>query len=121
MGTNTSDIEMIPQRNGSRIMTLESNVQDSCPLVDVILPSGMSKQMPMLHINLSISGYDPESLRSSHVRAQDTRIQEDPTIPQLDGPVSIPIRDIGRLLENIRFEEEYPQDGTYLQGTSVSV
>ena len=108
MGTNTSDIEVIPQRDGSRIMTLESNVQASCPLVDVILPTGMSKQMPMPHINLSISGYDPESLRSSHVRTQDTRIQEDLTIPQLDGPVSIPIRDRRRLPENIRIEEEYP-------------
>ena len=106
MGTNTSDIEVIPQRDGSRIMTLESNAQASCPLVDAILPTGMNKQMPMLHINLSILGYDPESLRGSYVRTQDTRIQEDSTIPQLDGPVSIPIRDRRRLLQNIRIEQE---------------
>ena len=81
MGTNTSDVEVIPQRDGSRIMTLESNAQASCPLVDVILPTGMSELMPMPHINLSISGFDPESLRSSHVRTQDTRIQQDQTIP----------------------------------------
>ena len=68
----------------------------------------MSEQMPMPHINLSISGYDPESLRGSHVRTQDTRIQEDLTILQLDGPVSIPIRDRRRLPENIRIEEGYP-------------
>ena len=120
MGTNTSDVEMIPQRDESRIMTLEGNVQASCPLVDVILPTGMSEQMPMPHINLSISGYDPESLRGSHIRTQDTRIQEDLTILQLDGPVSIPIRDRRWLPENIRIEEEYPWDGTHLQGTSVS-
>ena len=76
------DIEVTPQRDGSRIMTLEGNMQTSCPLVDVILPTGISKQVPMPHINLSISGYDPESLRSSHVRTQDTGIQEDATIPQ---------------------------------------
>ena len=72
MGTNTSDIEVTPQRDGSRIMTLEGNLQASCPLVDVILPTGISKQVPMPHINLSISGHDPESLRSSHIRTQDT-------------------------------------------------
>ena len=44
MGTNTLDVEVIPQRDGSRIMTLESNAQVSCPLVDIILPTGMSKQ-----------------------------------------------------------------------------
>ena len=116
MGTNTSDIEVIPQRDRSRIMTSEGNAQASCPLVDVILPTGMSKQMPMPHINLSISGYDPESLRDSHVRTQDTGIEEDPTILQLDGPVYIPIRDRRWLPENIMIEQEYP----YLQGTSVS-
>ena len=120
MGTNTSDVEVTPQRDGSRIMTLEGNAQASCPLVDVILPIGMDEQVPMPHINLSISGYDPESLRSSHMRTQDTGIQENVTIPQMDGPVSILIRDRRRLPENIRIEQEYPQDGTYLQGTSVS-
>ena len=43
--------------------------------------------MPMPHINLSISRYDPELLRGAHTRTCDTGIQE--TIPQLDGPVSV--------------------------------
>ena len=86
----------------------------------MILPTGMNKQVPMPHINLSILGYDPESLRGSHIRTQDTGIQENSTILQLDGPVSIPIRDRRRVLENIRIGQEYPQEGTYLQGTSVS-
>ena len=120
MGTNTSDIEVAPQRDGSRVMTLEGNVQAFCPLVDVILPSGMNEQVPMPHINLSISGYGPESLKGSHIRTQDTRGQENLTIPQLDGPVSVPIRDRRRLPEDIRIEQEYPQEGTCLQGTSVS-
>ena len=55
MGTNTSNVEVTPQRSGSRIITLEGNAQASCPLVDVILPTGISKQVPMPHINLSIS------------------------------------------------------------------
>ena len=64
--------------------------------------------MPMPHINLSISGYDPESLRGSHVRTQDTRIQEELTIPQLDGPVSIPIRDRRRLLRILELKKNIP-------------
>ena len=61
-------------------MNLDDNAQGSCLLVNVTLPTGMSEQVPMPHINLSISGYDPESLRCSHVRTQDARIQE--SIPQ---------------------------------------
>ena len=87
MGTNTSDIEVRPQRDEARIIDSDDDGQISCPHVDVILPSGMNDQTPMPHINLSISRYDPESLRGSYTRTHDTRMQE--TIPQLDGPVSI--------------------------------
>ena len=104
MGTNMLDVEVRHQRDGIRVMTLDDNAQASCPLVDVILPTGMNEQVPTPHINLSISGYDPESLRGSHIRTQDTGIQESSSMPQLDGPVSIPSRDRRRLLEDIRIE-----------------
>ena len=56
MGTNTSDIEVRPQRNGAGVVESDNNnVQVSCPHVDVILPSGMNEQMIMPHISLSIS------------------------------------------------------------------
>ena len=56
MGANTSDIKVRPQRDGARIIDPDNDdVQVSCPHVDVILPSGMNKQTPMPHINLSIS------------------------------------------------------------------
>ena len=88
MGTNTSDVEVTPQRDGAGVLDSDDDdVQVSCPLVDVILPSGMNEQMPMPHINPSISRYGPESLRGSHGRTHDTRMQE--MIPQLDGPVSV--------------------------------
>ena len=88
MGTNTSDIEVRPQRDGARIIDSDNDdVRVSCPYVDVILPNGMIEQTPMPHINLSISRYDSESLRCSHPRTHDTIMQE--TILQLDGPVSI--------------------------------
>ena len=112
MGTNTSDIEVRPQRDGIRVIDSDDNAQVSCLLVNVILPTGMSEQVPMPHINLSISGYDPESLRGSHTRTHDTGIQE--SIPQLDGPVSIPSRTRRRLSENMRFEQGYLQESIYL-------
>ena len=80
METNTSDIEVRPQRDGTRVIDSDDNAQVSCPLVNVILPTGMNEQVSMPHINLSISRYDPESLRDSHTRTHNTGIQE--TIPQ---------------------------------------
>ena len=51
MGTNMSDIEVRPQRDGIRVIDSDDNAQVSCPLVDVILSTGMSEQVPMPHIN----------------------------------------------------------------------
>ena len=88
MGTNTSDIEVRPQRDGARVIySDDDDVQVSFPHVNVILPSGMNEQIPMSHINLSISRYGPESLSSSHIRTHDTGMQE--MILQLDNPVSV--------------------------------
>ena len=54
-GTNTSDIEVRSLREGSRVIYSDDNdAQVSCAHVDVILPRGMTKQMTMPHINLSI-------------------------------------------------------------------
>ena len=73
MGTNTSDIEVRPQRDGARVVDSDDNDgQVSCPHVDVILPTGMYEQVHMPHINLSISRYDPESSRGSHTRTHNT-------------------------------------------------
>ena len=102
MGTNMSDIEVRPQRDGTRVIDSDDDAQVSCPLVNVILPTGMNEQVPMPHINLSISRYDPESLRGSHTRTHNTGIQE--MIPQLDSPVSVPSRTRRRMSENARIE-----------------
>ena len=90
-----------------RIIDSDDDVQVSCPHVNVILPSGMNKQTPMPHINLSILRYDPELSRGSHTRTHDTRMQE--MIPQLDGPVSIQSRTRGRTSESQTriFSEDY--------------
>ena len=40
MGTNTSDIEVRPHRDGARVVTLDPNIQAPLLLVDVMIPSG---------------------------------------------------------------------------------
>ena len=104
MGTNTSDIEVRPQREGIRVIDSDNDkVQVSCPHVDVILPRGINEQTPMPHINLSISQYDPELLRGSHARSHDTGMQ---MISQLDGPVSVQSSIRRIITENARIEPE---------------
>ena len=123
MGTNTSDIEVRPHRDGAGAITLDTNTQTSLPLVDVMLPSGRGDHLAIPQINLSISGYEPDSLWDSHTRTPALRTQEMLTTPQLDGPVSLPTRDpIGRrVMEDSRFERrEYSQVGTYIQLVSMS-
>ena len=53
-----SDVEMRPQRDGIRVIDSDDDAQVSCLHVGVILPTGMNEQLPMPHINLSISRYD---------------------------------------------------------------
>ena len=49
------------------------------------------------HVNLSISGYEPDSLRTSNMRSPSMQAQEISIMQQLDGPGSLPMRDpIGR-------------------------
>ena len=45
--TNTSDIEVRPQRDGIRVIDSDDNAQVSCPFANVILPTGMNDQVPM--------------------------------------------------------------------------
>ena len=90
MGTKTLDIEVRPHRDGT---TSDANSQTSLPIVDVMLPSGGGDQIAMPQINLSISGYEPKSLRVSQIRSPDTSAQGSSVIPQLDGPVSLLTRD----------------------------
>ena len=89
MGTNTSDIEVRPHRDGARASTLAlaANAQPSLPIVDVMLPSCGGDQLAIPQINLSIMWYEPNSLRDSHIRSPATRAQEILIMPQLDWSV----------------------------------
>ena len=97
MGTNTSDVEVRPHRDGVRTLTMDANAQTSIPIVDVMLPSSGGDHLAIPQVNLSISEYEPDSLRNSHGRSPSRWAQEISIMPQLDGLASLPLRDpIGR-------------------------
>ena len=62
MGTNTSDVEARPRIDGTRVVTLNANIQTSLLTVDIMIPSSAEDQITLPQINLSISGYGPNSL-----------------------------------------------------------
>ena len=101
-GTNTSDIEVRPHRDRLRTSTIEVNAQTSIPIVDVTLPSSGGDHLAILQVNLSILGYEPDSLRNSHIRSLSMRAQEISIMPQLDGLASLPMRDpIGKRIQEV--------------------
>ena len=64
IGTNTSDVVVESTRDRTRISNVETNAQTSIPIVDVLLPSGQGDHVMIPHINLSISGYEPDPLEN---------------------------------------------------------
>ena len=99
--TNTSDVELRPHRDRVRTSTMDANAQTSIPIVDVMLPSRGGDHLAIPQVNLSILGYEPDSLRNSHIRSLSMRAQEISIMPQLDGLASLPMRDpIGRRLQD---------------------
>ena len=92
MGTNTSDVVIEPTGSGPRPLCMEANAQTSLPIVHALLPSGLGDHVLTPHVNLSILGYEPDSLRTTDIRSPPVRAQEVSVIPQLDGPGTLPIR-----------------------------
>ena len=122
MGTNTSDVVIEPTGSGTRPSCMEANAQTSLLIVDVLLPSGLGDHVSIPHVNLSISGYEPDSLRTSGIRSPPVRAQEVSIKPHLDGPGTLPIRDhtqgrVGRFSDQI--EPDPSQGGTYVQRASM--
>ena len=122
MGINTSDVVIELTGSGLQPSCMEANAQTSITIVDVLLPSGLRDHIPMPHINLSISGYEPDSLITSGLRSPPMTAREVSAIPQLDGPGSLPTRDPTRWRGD-RFLEQVEQDpsqrGTYVQRVST--
>ena len=58
-----------------------------------MLPSGGGDHLGIPQVNLSISGYEPHSLRNSHIRSPFMQAQEILIMPQFDGLASLPMRD----------------------------
>ena len=96
---------MRSQRDGAEAVELDDdNVWISCPHVEVMPPTDVNEQVHVPYINLSTSRYVPESTRGSCMSTYDTGTQE--TIPQLDGPISVPSRLRRRSLEHTRNESD---------------
>ena len=71
---------------------MEANAQASIPIVDLLLPFGQGDHVMIPQVNLSLSGYEPGSLRTSSIRSPSMWAQEVSAIPQVDGPGSLPMR-----------------------------
>ena len=93
IGTYTSDVVVESTRKRTRTSNIEANTQTSIPIVDVLLPSSLGDHVTIPHVNLSIFGYEPKSLRTSGMRSPSMRAQEVSAIPQFDRPRSLPMRD----------------------------
>ena len=123
IGTNTLDVEVEPNRDRSRTSTVEANAHTSIPIVDVLLPSGHGDHVKIPHVNLSITGYEPDSLRTLvGTRSPSMRTHEISAVPQLDRPRSLPRREPnrGQMNEVPRLVElGSSQGGTYMQGASM--
>ena len=93
MGTNTSDVVTEPAVGVLRTSHMEAHIQTSILTVEVLIPPILGDNTAIPHVSLSISGYEPDLLKTSGIRSPPVRAQEVSMIPQLDGPGSLPIRD----------------------------
>ena len=69
IGTNTSDVIVESTRNRLRMSSMEATTQNSIQIVDVLLPSSLGDHATVSHVNLCISSYEPDSLRTSSMRS----------------------------------------------------
>ena len=124
VGTNTSDVVVEPNGDRLRTSTVEANACTSIPIVDVLLTSGHEDHIKIPHVNLSITGYEPDSLRTLvGMGSPSMRTQEISMIPQLYGPRSLPMREPnrGQMNEVPRLVElDSSQGGTYVQRASAT-
>ena len=102
IGTDTSDVVVESTRDRTRTSTIEANAQTTIPIVHVLLPCSHEDHIMIPHVNLSISGYERDSLRTSGMRSPSMQLQEVSAIPRVDGPRSLPMRDpIERWMDGI--------------------
>ena len=95
--TNTSEVEVRPQREETRIDNVSSN--------GVLISNDRDTQIPMSHSGLS--SHHTKLIGGSPIRTCTMDI-----IPQLDGPTSVCTR--RRLSENVRSEQENIQRSTVI-------
>ena len=110
------NIEVRMQR-GDMGTDRENNVPIIQASGNVIPPIGVGELTPSLNVNTE-SENNSDTSRGSHVRIQEIDLQEIPVIPTVERLMSS--RDRRMISENTRIEQNYPCEGTCLQGTSTS-
>ena len=106
-----------------RIKQVGATTQTLAQPSEVILPPRIGDYIAIPHVNLSASGYEPDSLGSSGIRSPPARAQETSTVSQLDGPGSLPTvnpaqKRMGRPPNQM--EQDPSQGGIYVWKTGVS-
>ena len=118
IGMNTSDVVIEPAVGILRTSHIEATTQTSIPTVEVLIPPGIGDNASIPHVSLSLMGYEPDPMRISGIRSPPVRAREVSMIPQLDGPRSLPTRDLtgGRMSRlSGQIEPDPSQGGTYMQ------
>ena len=122
IGPNTPTVVKDPAIGILRIQQVGANTQTSAPPSKATILPRIEDNITIPHVNLSASGYEPDSLRSSGMRSPPVQTQEISIVPQWDGPRSLPTRNptqerMGRPPDQM--EQDPSQRGTYIQKTAV--
>ena len=118
VASNPLNINVRTQRDGIGT-DRESNVQITQPSGNMIPSIGLGEPTPIQNVNTELEN-NSDTLRGSHVRTQELGLWEILVIPPVDRSTSIPGRDRRVISENVRIGQNYPCEGTCLQGTSTS-
>ena len=73
MGTNTSDVVIETAVGILRTPHTEATTQTLIPTVEVLIPPGIIDNALIPPVSLSISGYEPDSLKTSGIRSLPVR------------------------------------------------
>ena len=73
VGTNTSNVVIEPAVGVLKTPHIEATTQTSIPTVELLISPGIGDNALIPHVSLCISGYEPNSLRTSGVRSPSVR------------------------------------------------
>ena len=120
---NVHAIEMEPNPLNIEVRTQRDDTdgENNVPIIqasgNVTPPIGVGDLTPSPNVNME-SENNSDTSRGSHVRNQEIDLQDISGIPPVERVTSS--KDKRMISENARIEQNYPHEGTCLQGTSTS-